>query len=258
MEKKAGKFGIGFEDSEDLPLAKWAEKGRKRGREKEEEPGRKRRKEEEEGEEWWRQRKDTPEVTRLKRYLRAAGWRPNYKRLFRKCRSQRELREALREPCARWACTGPPPWLGAAVSAGAARKKPNSPRSTPPTFYQPDPAEGIRKIPENPPRSRRCPPRIGRGSAASSAPTASEGRRNLGGNPRILGVWGETHGFWGEIHGFWGFWGKIPDFGGKSTDFGGFGGEILYFGGKSPDFGGKSTDFGVKFWIFGLKSRILG
>ncbi|XP_014118412.1 PREDICTED: HIRA-interacting protein 3 [Pseudopodoces humilis] len=94
-KKRRENSGSDSEDSEDLPLAKWAEKGRKRGREKEEESGRKRRKEEE-GEEWWRQRKDTPEVTRLKRYLRAAGWRPNYKRLFRKCRSQRELLEALR------------------------------------------------------------------------------------------------------------------------------------------------------------------
>lgn len=68
----------------------------------------------------------------------------------------------------------PPPWPGAAASAGAARKKPSSPPSTPPTFYQPDPAGEIPKISQKPPRNLPSPPRIGRGSAASSARTASE------------------------------------------------------------------------------------
>ncbi|XP_030826621.1 HIRA-interacting protein 3 [Camarhynchus parvulus] len=87
-------------DSEDLPLAKWAEKGRKRAKEEEEEEERRKRRrrkaKEEEEEEWWRRGKDPPEVARLKRYLRAAGGRPNYKQLFRKCRSRREVLEALR------------------------------------------------------------------------------------------------------------------------------------------------------------------
>nr|XP_041575523.1 HIRA-interacting protein 3 [Taeniopygia guttata] len=89
--------GSDSEDSEDLPLAKWAEKRRKREREEERGTRKRRRKEEEEEEEtWWNPRKDPPEVARMKRYLRAAGWRPNYKRLFRKCRSRREALEALR------------------------------------------------------------------------------------------------------------------------------------------------------------------
>ncbi|XP_058679042.1 HIRA-interacting protein 3-like [Ammospiza caudacuta] len=86
-------------DSEDLPLAKWAEKRKNRAKEEEEERRKRRRRrkdEEEEEEEWWRRGKDPPEVARLKRYLRAAGGRPNYKQLFRKCRSRREVLEALR------------------------------------------------------------------------------------------------------------------------------------------------------------------